>query len=115
MNETPRLMRTFPAAGDEQVTLANMQEGPFNRWAFRNLRRMLPTGNVWSGDGEVTELPVQSLYLDDIEFPDKNGATMTVKQMLDSNYTDGFVVLHQGTTSCTNSLICEQDSHSRWQ
>ncbi|MBN33399.1 MAG: serine hydrolase [Rhodospirillaceae bacterium] len=57
---------------------------------------MLPTGNVWSGDGAVTDLPVQPLYLDDIAFADKNGVEMTVKQMLDTNYTDGFVVLHQG-------------------
>ncbi len=74
MNETPRLMRTFPAAEGEQVVPANRREDPYNRWVFRNLRRMLPTGNVWSGDGTVTDLPVQPLYLDDIAFADKNGA-----------------------------------------
>ena len=51
MNESTKLMRTFPAAPGEQVILANMQKGPFNRWAFRNMRRMLPTGNVWRGEG----------------------------------------------------------------
>ncbi len=96
MSETPRLMRTFPAAPDEQVTLENMQQGPFNRWAFRDLRRMLPTANVWRGDGAVADLPVRPVHLDDIAFADAGGATLTVKQVLDDGYTDGFVALHRG-------------------
>jgi hypothetical protein len=98
MTQVTDLMKTFPAADDKQVTLANMQEGPFNRWAFRNLRRMLPTGNIWSGDGAVSELPVSPIHLDDIAFVDKDGAMSSVKQMLDEGYTDGFVVLHQGAS-----------------
>ena len=90
------LMRRFPAAAGEQVTIANMQEGPFNRWAFRNLRRLLPTGNVWRGDGPVTDLPAAPACLDDIVFEDRDGKAQTVKQHLDSGYTDGFVVLHEG-------------------
>jgi len=96
MNETPRLMRSFPAPTDEQVVLSNMQEGPYNRWAFRNLRRLLPTGNVWRGEGAVAVFPVQPEFLDGIEFVDRDGTTQTVKQMLDDGYTDGFVVLCQG-------------------
>ena len=59
MTEPTELMRTFPAAPDKQVTIANMQEGPWNRWAFRNLRRLLPTGNVWRGTGPVAPLDVR--------------------------------------------------------
>ena len=96
MNETPRSMRTFPAAPGEQVTLENMQRGPFNRWAFRNMRRMLPTANVWRGDGPVSALPVRPVHLDDIAFEDARGDTLTVKRVLDEGYTDGFVALHRG-------------------
>lgn len=90
------LMRQFPAGAGEQVTIANMQEGPFNRWAFRNLRRLLPTANVWRGDGPVTDLPAAPACLDDIVFEDRDGKAQTVKQHLDVGYTDGFVVLHEG-------------------
>ena len=96
MSEAPRLMRSFPAAPGEQVTLENMQEGPFNRWAFRNLRRMLPTANVWRGDGPASPLPMAPVHLDDIAFTDAQGAERTVGQALDEGYTDGFVVLHRG-------------------
>lgn len=51
MNRKPQVMRTFPAEPGEQVTLANMLSGPYNRWAFRNMRRFLPTANVWPGIG----------------------------------------------------------------
>ncbi len=90
------LMRRFPAGDSEQVTIANMQEGPFNRWAFRNMRRLLPTANVWRGDGPVTDLPAAPAHLDDIVFEDRDGKAQTIKQHLDAGYTDGFVVLHEG-------------------
>ena len=90
------LMRGFPSGAGEQVTIANMQEGPFNRWAFRNMRRLLPSANVWRGHGEVAELPLSPVHLDDVEFESANNDTSTVKDVLDRGYTDGFVVLHEG-------------------
>ncbi len=90
------LMRRFPPQAGEQVTLANMQEGPFNRWAFRNMRRLLPSANVWRGDGEVAELPVAPVRLDDVEFESAANRTLTVRELLDQSGTDGFVVLHEG-------------------
>ncbi len=96
MNDATRLMRTFPAAPDEQVILANMQKGPFNRWAFRNMRRMLPTANVWRGDGPVQPLQHEAVWLDDIEFEDMEGATLTVAGEIANGFMDGLVVLCQG-------------------
>ena len=96
MNESPKLMRTFPAAPGEQVILANMQEGPFNRWAFRNMRRMLPTGNVWRGEGAARPLQHEAVWLDDIEFEDADGAMTTVGRTIEAGYMDGLVVLCQG-------------------
>ena len=96
MFEAVGLMRKFPPEAGDQVTIANMQEGPFNRWAFRNMRRLLPSANVWRGDAEIAELPVAPIHLDDVKFESANNDTLTVKEVLDRGYTDGFVVLHQG-------------------
>ena len=96
MNESLRLMRTFPAAPGEQAILANLQVAPFNRWAFRNMRRLLPTGNVWRGEGPVQPLQHESVWLDNIEFEDQNGVTLTVGTVIENGYMDGFVVLCQG-------------------
>ena len=90
------LMRGFPPRAGDQVTIANMQEGPWNRWAFRNMRRLLPSANVWRGDGECLELPVAPVHLDDVKFESAAGRALRVGQMLDEGFTDGFVVLHEG-------------------
>ena len=96
MFDALNLMRRFPSGAGAQVTIDNMQDGPFNRWAFRNMRRLLPSANVWRGDGEVAELPVSPVHLDDVEFESADNGTITVGDVLDRGYTDGFVVLHEG-------------------
>ena len=96
MFETQNLMRGFPPPAAAQVVIANMQEGPFNRWAFRNMRRLLPSANVWRGDGQTSELPVSPVHLDDVEFESAGGGTLSVGAVLDRGYTDGWVVLHEG-------------------
>jgi hypothetical protein len=41
----PGLMSGAPPFGPRsQVTLANWQEPPFNRWAFQHVRELIPTG-----------------------------------------------------------------------
>ena len=96
MTDSAQLMNTFPAMEGGQVTIANMQEGPYNRWAFRNMRRLLPSANVWRGNGSITALPSAPVDLDDIEFESHEGRALTVGTLLEEGYTDGFVVLHRG-------------------
>ena len=36
--------------GDSQVTLANWQDPPFNRWAFQHVRELIPSARIASGD-----------------------------------------------------------------
>lgn len=40
------MMNDFPPSPDRQVTLANWRTAPFNRWSFRNVRRLVPTANI---------------------------------------------------------------------
>ncbi len=113
MNESLRLMRTFPAASGEQVILANLQQTPFNRWAFRNMRRLLPTGNVRRGEGPLQPLQHESVWLDDIEFEDQDGATLTVGNVIENGYMDGFVVLCQGVIVAERYAdgVCPHEPH----
>ncbi len=96
MNRKPDVMRTFPAAQGEQVTLANLLSGPYNRWAFRNMRRLLPTANVWRGNGPAPVPLVEPVHLGDVEFLDRDGAPHTVAENIVDGYTDGLVILHRG-------------------
>ena len=96
------LMSTFPALAEQQVTLENMQQGPYNRWAFANLRRMLPTGQVSRGSGPVMPLPENIIDLSHVEFENAQGKRCNVKDLICEDYTDGFVVLQNG------NLVTEQ-------
>ena len=68
---------------------------PWNRWSFQHIREILPTVEVWRGNGPVTALPQAPQALDAITFTDA-GATITIEKFLEDSFTDGFLVLHKG-------------------
>ena len=89
----------FPA--ERQVTLANWQDPPFNRWAFQHIRELIPTARISRGAGPSRPLPSAGRDIAGITFR-SGDEELTVGEMLASTYTDGFLVLHRG------SVISEQ-------
>src|SRR5579859_6925383 len=77
-----------------KVTLANWQDPPYNRWAFQHVRELIPTARISRGDAPVWELGRADRYLDGIRFSTDSGE-LTVGELLDRTYTDGFLVIHQ--------------------
>lgn len=71
---------------------------PAMRWTVSNFRQLMPTVNVSRGLGPAAPLPTALRDdLDGVRFtPLGSGTTMTWRQSLDANYTDGIVVLHRG-------------------
>ena len=82
----------YPARG--QVTLANWQEAPFNRWAFQHVRELIPTVRIARAP-RARELPRLEQPLGEILLL-LNGRRMSVAEVLAASYTDGFLVLHDG-------------------
>ncbi len=93
-------MQGAPPPADKQVRFddGGMYTFPKLRWAYSNIRRLVPTTNVSRGDGPVAVLPrADRDDIDAITFtPLGAGATMTWADSLAANYTDGIVVLHRG-------------------
>ncbi|HEX5190953.1 MAG TPA: serine hydrolase [Streptosporangiaceae bacterium] len=83
-----------PFAGDAQVTLANWQDPPFNRWAFQHVRELIPSARI-AGTSHARPLPSDEHDLGRLAFL-MNGAELTVDEFLDGSYTDGFLVVHKG-------------------
>ena len=50
-------MLGFPPPPDSQVTLANWQDAPNQRWAFQHVREIVPTQTIRRGPGPVSVLP----------------------------------------------------------
>lgn len=91
----PNLMSGFPPAPDRQVTLANWRKNPFSRWAFRNVRQLLPTAPIKPG----TASPPLREDLRDIEiisFEGLDGRETTVRDARLASFTDGMLVLRGG-------------------
>lgn len=69
---------------------------PWNRWAFQHVREIVPTAEVWRGEGPVRELPRAETDLDQLPVSDSTGTPTTLSGLLDETYTDGFIVLKDG-------------------
>jgi hypothetical protein len=91
-------MQGFPPAPDKTIRFDNASHYRFPgwRWSFSNLRELVPTKNVWRGDGPVVRLPRAERNLDGTPFTDMTGKPMTCGESLARNYTDGVLVMHKG-------------------
>jgi CubicO group peptidase (beta-lactamase class C family) len=113
-------MQGAPPPPERQVRFddGGMYTFPKLRWAYSNIRRLLPTTSVSRGDGPVSVLPRADR--DDIDAlvfqPMNGGATMSWAQSLDANYTDGIVVLHRGRIVYERyfGALAEQRPHIAW-
>src|SRR5215471_17513417 len=52
------LMTGFPPAPEDQVSLANWGEAPFNRWSYRHVREIIPTADIARDPQQAKPLPV---------------------------------------------------------
>ncbi len=91
-----QIMHGFPVEHGSRVPLKDWDRAPWNRWSFQHIREILPTTEVWRGDGPAWELPEHTTNLDRVAFEDVDGQSMSVKRWLDESYNDGFIVLRNG-------------------
>jgi CubicO group peptidase (beta-lactamase class C family) len=87
-----------PFTAERLVTLENWGRPPYNRWAFQHVRELIPTARIPRGDGPVWELEREERDLSGIRFTVAQAKqdVLTVGELLDNTYTDGFLVLHRG-------------------
>ncbi|MDB5616096.1 serine hydrolase [Tardiphaga sp.] len=89
------LMNDFPPARGAQVSLSNWRKAPFSQWAFRNVRRVLPTANI---AGAAQPVPFESELQDvgQTRFKGADGRDTTIAAALPATSTDALVVLRRG-------------------
>src|ERR1700684_213439 len=97
LSAVPATQPVAVTATPADVTAANWYWGPANRWSWHNTRRIFPTAQVSRGSGPVAALAHADRDLSKITFADPvTHQSMTVAEMLDATYTDGFLVLQHG-------------------
>jgi CubicO group peptidase (beta-lactamase class C family) len=90
------LMAGFPPPPQDRVTLANWQDPPFNRWAFRHMREIIPSQLIPAGPDGGSPLPAAAVPLPDPQVWRLDGSAATAAEVFAGTYTDALVVLHDG-------------------
>ncbi|MGY4313527.1 serine hydrolase domain-containing protein [Bradyrhizobium sp. JR3.5] len=96
--ETLGWMQGFPPPQDKTITF---QDGSFRsfpelRWAWSNIRQLVPTVNVWRGAGPASVLPRADHDIGASASVTMDGRPQTFARMLEESYADGIAVLHRG-------------------
>ncbi|CCQ10116.1 Beta-lactamase class C and other penicillin binding proteins [Pseudoalteromonas luteoviolacea B = ATCC 29581] len=103
-------MQGFPPAKDKRIMQpqANYFSFPKLRWTVCHIRELLPTQEVSRGLGAPVPLPYSlDDKIDDIVFtPSGSNVTMTWRDALDANYTDGVLIFHHGKVVYERYLGC---------
>jgi CubicO group peptidase (beta-lactamase class C family) len=91
-------MQGFPPPPEKTITFHNgsFRSFPELRWAWSNIRQLVPTVNVWRGAGPASALPRQEDDIGASASVTMDGRPMTFERMLEETYADGIAVLHRG-------------------
>ncbi|WKA26001.1 serine hydrolase domain-containing protein [Bradyrhizobium roseum] len=91
-------MQGFPPPPDKLITFQNgsFRSFPELRWAWSNVRQLVPTVNVWRGAGPASVLPREEHDIGASASVTTDGRPMTFSRMLEETYADGIAVLHRG-------------------
>ena len=91
-DKIPPIMLGSSTPKEWRIPLIDWDRPPWNRWAFQNIRQILPTANIKRNKNFVSELKYNLHNIEDIMFKDTNGKDTSVSTMLEDTYTDGFLV-----------------------
>lgn len=95
-------MEGTPPPADKQVRFADDRflEFPQIRWSLSHMRELMPTVNVWRGEGPAGSFGdaagIAPSAIDALAFTDLNGRSRRWDESLHDTYTDGILVLYRG-------------------
>jgi CubicO group peptidase (beta-lactamase class C family) len=91
-------MAGFPPPPEKAVTFADgsFRQFPQLRWAWSNIRQLVPTIGVWRGPGPVSVLPRAEQDIGSVKLTTMDGRPIAFDQALAETYADGIAVLHRG-------------------
>src|SRR5262245_37082684 len=91
-------MTDFPPSREKAIIFADgsFRKFPQLRWAWSNIRQLVPTVGVWRGPGPASVLSRAERDLGGVKLTTMDGRVMTFDQALAETYADGIAVLHRG-------------------
>ena len=89
-------MNTISPSLTNPLPSMDWDRAPWNRWSFHHMREIVPTVEVWRGDGTARKLDRKEKNLDGLSVKSLAAAPISLSNFLDETYTDGFLVMHRG-------------------
>jgi CubicO group peptidase (beta-lactamase class C family) len=86
----------MPITDNPGADLSNWRTSPFNRWAFRNVRALIPVADIEAAPDGVLALPERPVALDAFALRLPDGSSLELEDFLAATATDGLVILHDG-------------------
>jgi CubicO group peptidase (beta-lactamase class C family) len=83
-------------AGQAGATAETWRSPPYSRWAFHNVREVLPVADIAAAPERVLALPETPLSLDRFVLRQHNGAEIDLDRFLELTASDALVILHDG-------------------
>ena len=78
------------------ANLSNWRTAPYSRWAFHNVRSIIPVAEIASAPDSTLALPESPIALNAFALRLPNGASLDLNGFLKATATDGIVILHDG-------------------
>ncbi|MGY3452322.1 serine hydrolase domain-containing protein [Bradyrhizobium sp. USDA 4353] len=76
--------------------LSNWRTAPYSRWAFHNVRSILPVADIASAPGSAWPLPASPVSFEDFRLKLPKGGTLDLDGFMKATATDGLLILHDG-------------------
>jgi len=88
-------VQQFPPDIDQQVTLANWRQSPFNQWAFHHVREIVPSADIANNPDKVWTLEENPLNLGGVSIDCEDEGLMSLSGFCHYSQTDALLVLHR--------------------
>lgn len=100
---------SIPAATNK----TNWLQPPYKHWALKNVDKLFPIGEITKA-AKPRQLEKAPMSFDDLTIKQFDSKLYSFEEHLDSNRTDGFIILHQGKIVYEKYFgnMTEQSSHN---
>ena len=85
------IMKGSPPPKNYQVTLENWRSYPYNKWAFVNVRNLIPTSSIHSGDDDRVNFKKELNNFNDFIINNNNSKSNFI-DVLKKSDTDAFLM-----------------------
>ena len=83
-----------PPRPPEEMRLDNWRQAPYSRWAFQNVRELIPSAAVFAAKKAAPLPRAPSTVIAGLRFPQDHDATL--ETLLEQSHSDSLVLLYQG-------------------